>query len=285
MFCKEVDESPSGRAGGAAYRRGERVENPDNSQSQTSKSRVRVLGLAVMALAVVAVACHPYLSFPFHKDGIESTTDKENVCVDWAVTESSSINFLTVRDTITAILENDNVGWEAATPEIDFVIAAGDCDTLSPNDRAEQEIEFRIGNFLDYGPCNLNCIRFDPFTAAPHGNWTDFTKATIFMTHVDFTGNSENFLTFVVNHETGHSIGFDDAIQGAFFIPPVDFCVGLACCLLNYKGTLVWNTSIMHNALQCADDVQRAGAPVPAQNLPWPSAFDREFAQLLTEKP
>ena len=235
-----------------------------------------------MALAVVAIACHPLFG---HIDGIESVEDKENICVDWAVTEQpppTGIDFASARSIIQGILEDDTQGWESVSPKVNFVVAAAECDALTKNDRAEQEIEFRIGNFLglDYGPCSGPCLEFDETTAVTHNDWVDFTKAKVYLIYPDLRDNSPALRTSIVNHETGHAIGFDDPIELL-----VGACIGQPCCSVDYEGHIVWNVSIMHNKPWCDFWLPVEGSVTQAENLAWPSVFDKEFAEFFTEKP
>lgn len=251
---------------------------PQDKRASALRGPLWLAAAGFLPFAVLAMGCHAAIR---HVDGIESVEDKENVCVDWAVTEDpppTSIEFFGARNLIADILEDDTLGWESASPKIDFWVDTGDCDTLAMNDRTEREIEYRIGNQSDWGPCPVPCWRRDETTAVVHGEWTDYTKSWVYLAYPDLTdGYLGASPTHIINHETGHAIGLRDAVQGAG--------VGHEYCVVNYNGLLVWNVSIMHNALQCADEVRVANSPLPAANVLWPSAFDIEFAKFSTEKP
>lgn len=262
------------------------MERDGRAEGKRPHQRLGVAGLAVMLSAVVMMACHPWYN---HIDGIESVDDVENACVDWDVTETpvpTGIDFASARSTIQGILEDDARGWEAVSSKINFVVAADDCDTLAENDRVEQEIEYRILNIAAYpsfcggGPCILP----QTGTETSHGSWTDYTKMRVFLAYTDLRvpDTPDDLIKSILNHETGHAIGFKDPIRGVDVGAP--YWVGQEGCVVNYEGSLVWNVSIMHNANHCAGDVQRAGSPVPAVNLPWPSFFDLQLARWITDQ-
>lgn len=226
------------------------------------------LGAGALLLAVVAMGCH--LSGR-HADSVHSFADSETTCVD---VDTVLIDFNEARDTIVLVL-TDPIGdsdWDELS-KIQFTFSSQDCDLLGgalPAYELEYHVIERPG-ILDPCPGAIACAFKDDATEQPHGDHNNYGKYRIYLTPDqllldDGSEYCSSLCKHLINHETGHALGLADPTPGP--------AIGQEYCQVSFGYVISWNVSIMHDEFYCGN-VDRA------QNLPWPSVFDMEFAEFV----
>lgn len=114
---------------------------------------------AGLLLLVTGVGCHTFI---LHVDGVHSSADLENWCVE---VHASGITDDTVRERLEPIMESNALGWESRDT-INF-FSAGSIECSESVDRSVYELEFHIwDDVVDDGACEnpLSDACVDPIT-------------------------------------------------------------------------------------------------------------------------